>query len=537
MLGVNVTRFFDSFQEGYQMDKGHHRSSPRFSVGKANGNVHSRVEAAGPKHFGILCIDPHKGCSKWMLSDFYGRVLVPPTELVHSRCDFQAAFSCLRQATAEHQIKDLIVAVERTGRYHLPVQHAFKNEGFEVRILHPYTTKQYRQPANQGNKTDDTDLAAMQRASVAGFGLLEPVLDPLYQKLRLWVRHRRDAIQKRSMLYCQMLDHLALFMPGFDQCFDHFWDNAVAVHLARHFSSPLEILHKGHAALGQLLDEANILYQERTLEKILAWARATHAPDPHASLHHRIYCDLDLDRQAKTQFVHTLEIEIASCLVQTPYVLLLSIPGINVVSAAEFGGEMGPISHYASPRAITGRAGIYPSRYSSHKLDLADGPLVRCAFRSLRSAIMMIADNLHSCNKYFHALAQRWKALRKNPKHERVKIACRFCRIAFHMVSARQVFQHPCCQQRDYILEKLMNFHLEHHTAFTQLRVDLQAAKSQLPTSQYAAEASPLRRKQESLRRRRGGEPKAIGEILSSIMADLAVAVSQPAASGELVPR
>ena len=30
-------------------------------------------------------------------------------------------------------------------------------------------------------------------------------------------------------------------------------------------------------------------------------------------------------------------------LVKTPYVLLMGIPGINVVSAAEFAGEMGPI--------------------------------------------------------------------------------------------------------------------------------------------------------------------------------------------------
>ena len=69
----------------------------------------------------------------------------------------------------------------------------------------------------------------------------------------------------------------------------------------------------------------------------------------------------------------------AGLLVQTPYVLLMGIPGINVVSAAEFAGEMGPIERYATARAITGRAGLFPSRYQSDHVDYPDGQLVRCA--------------------------------------------------------------------------------------------------------------------------------------------------------------
>jgi hypothetical protein len=57
--------------------------------------------------------------------------------------------------------------------------------------------------------------------------------------------------------------------------------------------------------------------------------------------------------------------------------VLLSFPGINVVSAADFAGELGPIEHYANPNAITGRAGLRPCRYQSDQVDRADGPLVR----------------------------------------------------------------------------------------------------------------------------------------------------------------
>ncbi len=96
-----------------------------------------------------------------------------------------------------HHIKDLIVVVERTGRYHGPIQRAFREARFEVRVFHPYATKQYRLPADPGNKTDDTDLSAIHRAAVNGFGLAEPEPDPAYVRLQLLARHRRKSVHKR----------------------------------------------------------------------------------------------------------------------------------------------------------------------------------------------------------------------------------------------------------------------------------------------------------------------------------------------------
>ncbi len=72
--------------------------------------------------------------------------------------------------------------------------------------------------------------------------------------------------------------------------------------------------------------------------------------------------------------------------------LLLSIPGICVTSAAEFAGEAGPIEYYPGNRSISGRAGLYPGRDQSDEVDNCDGRLIRCANRSLRAAIMTIAD-------------------------------------------------------------------------------------------------------------------------------------------------
>src|SRR6202043_2856471 len=131
-------------------------------------------------------------------------------------------------------------------------------------------------------------------------------------------------------------------------------------------------------------------------------------------------------------------------LVLTPYVLLMGIPGISLVSAAELAGEMGPIRYYAKARAITGRAGLFPSRSQSDQVDHCNGPLVRCANHDLRRAIMMIADNLMKCNDHFRVLAAGWRLKGKDPRDTRVKVAGRFCRIAYHMVAGGETYRHPC---------------------------------------------------------------------------------------------
>ena len=108
-----------------------------------------------------------------------------------------------------------------------------------------------------------------------------------------------------------------------------------------------------------------IVVHRPTFEKIVAWARFAPSAEEPASLHQRIFLELDADRLAKTQSIEAVESELAGALARTPYVLLLSIVGINAVSAAEFAGEIGPIERYSKGRAISGRAGLFPSRYQS----------------------------------------------------------------------------------------------------------------------------------------------------------------------------
>jgi len=498
------------------------RSRPG-SVHKANGVLHPRVQKAGPERFGIVCVDVAKGKSHWMLCDFYGKVLIEPTEVLHTRCGFDLAILQLRETLGKYRIRDQVVAVERTGNYHLPVKRAFAAADFETRIVHPFATKQFRQPADPGNKTDPNDLDAILRATVTGFGLVEQQLDDVSEKLRLLVRHRRDLVEKRSALCCQIREHLDALLPGYAALFDDIWESRIAIHVAREFPSPESIRQARLEGLKQSLRKAHLRVHEGVLQRMVTWAANAIVPADARNTHERIWTSLDGDRAAKTLEIQALERDIAALLVQTPYVLLLSHPGINVVTAGELAGEMGPITHYPNAKAITGRAGLFPARYQSADVDLADGRIIRCSNRRLRTVLMMIADNLVQCNHHFRALNTIWKSQGRDPRWSRVKVASRFTRILYQIVAGRQVFRHPSQRDRDYILDKLLAFHRQHETPPEKTLIDLHGAMKQIPEAEYDHEAVPFEVLYRRTRNTRRRNPQPIGDIVLEVLAKLGV--------------
>lgn len=506
------------------------RGRSREFLQKPGGVVHPRVQEVGPEHFAVVSVDCAKARSKWMLADFYGKVLIPPTFVGHNRVELEAAVARVRAAMQEHDLRDLLVAVERTGRYHHPVLNVFAAAGFDSRVVHPYTSKQFRQPAHPDNKTDDTDLAAIHRAAVNGFALKEPELPEDWQRLRLLTRHRRSLVEKCSALRCQIRHHLDAVLPGYAACFRDLW-GSVAFPLLRAFGSAAALLDAGLSGLSRCLRKQRLGFQKRTLVTVLAWARTAAPADTAAELHHRIALAYEDDRQRKSQEILALERDIAHFLVRTPYVLLLSFPGVNVVSAADFAAELGPIENYPGPRSISGRAGLFPSRYQSDRVDRADGPLVRRGNRALRAAILGIAKNLILCNDHFKTLTRRWRAGGKDPRWTHVKVGGRFSRIAYHMVAGRQVFRHPCLRERGSILDKLLAFHSEHETPIEAMMRDLHQAAAQVPPKEHAAEAQPLQQRLERQRRRRGPQP--LVEALAIVLARLGVGMIQSTESGE----
>jgi len=496
------------------------KSSSKSFIGKPRGVIHPRVQAVGPDKFAIVAVDCAKGRSKLMIYDFFTNVLLEPIAVLHNRGELNLAVTQVRQVLEKHNILDHIVAIEMTGTYHRPVQQVFRKSGSDTRLVHPFATVHYRAPANADIKTDETDLQAIARAAINGFGLEQFPISEDYRRLQILGRHRRDLVRKRAKIQCQIRELLDPCMPGYAALFpdDDFWTSTVALFVAQRVKTPNEILDAGVKGITRWLNDRKVRFFARTVERIVAWAGNAADPDPLAPQLHRVWREHYEDWLLKTKQIKQVEIECAEILAKTPYILLLSIPGINIVSASEVAGELGPIENYASHRAITGRAGLFPSRYQSENVDF-NGRLAHQRNARLRAALLLIADNLIKCNSHFRGKSELWKHRGFDARDIRCRIGNRAARTIFQMVSGRQLY-HPCVKvDRQYVLDKLLTFHQEHETSPDQILRDMHEAANWIPKHEQAAECEPFQRRYEKSRRSQSKGPQQIATIVLAVLA------------------
>lgn len=325
------------------------KRSTKCVLQKPRGVIAPRVAKVGVEKFAFVCVDPAKKRSWWMMADFLGQVVVEPVAVEHDQPHLDAAVARVRLVVRERDFQDVLVVIERTGNYHQATKRAFAKAGFDTRVLHPFATKQFRLPADPGDKTDANDLAAIHRAATQGFGWIDQTLDEPYVSLRMLARHRRDLVQKVTALSNQIREHWDLAMPGYAACFSDFWNSSVALCVARATGTPAQLLAQDRLGLTQLLKREKCLFQSPTLDKLLAWARQAAAPSEDAALRQRVWTELDDARRQLCGHIARLEVDLAELLVKTPYLWRLMLPGINVVRPPNWPARWGRSTTMPTP--------------------------------------------------------------------------------------------------------------------------------------------------------------------------------------------
>jgi len=492
---------------------------------KIDTSIQERVRRVGPDKFGILAVDSSKKRFEVLLTDFYGHVLMKQRTIPNTRSGMNYISMLLKEQQKSHALKEIVVGIERTGRYHRPIRRCLKRHA-EVVMIHPFTTKQLRQPVFPGNKTDGTDLLAISRAVMIGYGRVETPLPKRWLQWRLIHRAREDMVRKATTFRVQIQEGLEALMPGYAALFSDLWRAPAALSLVKQYPTAAALLAAGEAEILAHLRADHVLARRDTVRRVLAWAADAASPDPAVAVRHRILrqqCDLLRSLEA---VIAAYECDLADYLADTPFVLLLSLPGINVISAAGYGAELGPISHYLNPKKITGRAGLYPSRYQSDEVDRADGPLVGRRNARLRDALMEIAHNLIRCNPYFNQWAETRRQAKRRPNQIHIAVAQRFARISFCMLAGRRIFEHPSVRGHDAILVKLTGFAKAHRITPEATSNVLLRAATQLPAEARAEEREALADILPRKRRRRyvstePREPQHIGEALVHVINSL----------------
>lgn len=421
---------------------------------KSDSSLQELVRELGGKRVGVVPVDVSKQRVCAMAADFYGNILAQPVEYAVTAAGLECLDRMIERTRQEHGLKLMVVGLEQTGRLHEPVRR-FLQRRWEVKLIHPLVTSHLRQGVAPNTKTEGMDLEAQMRAVIGCYGVSARPLPVAFERWRALYRAREQLVDERSSMKLRMHDRLHAVLPGFSSQFDNVWTSAAAVAVMAMFDSPAGLLDIGEAALLNQLRGLGVSCCSRTVEKLQSWAADTAPTSPGATTEADILRG-DLDQLAfLNRRIENLEKDMLGFLVQTPFVLLLSISGVSHVLATGIGASAGPMQLYPTSRNLSGRSGLYARRYQSDETDLIGGMARGEPF--LRDALMKSGRCVTMPAGAFFAWGESRRRIGWCEKEIVAAMGNRLCRIIHPMVLKGETFRHTGAKPGVSIIGKLFN--------------------------------------------------------------------------------
>ena len=406
----------------------------------------------------IVPIDAAKHHPKALICNYFGDIIEDSFFFSVNSTGLTKLVSKIRDSTKACAAQRILIGIEATGHYHEDIVRNLEKQGYQVTIINPYTTSEERASALNWAKTDDLDLAAIAVALMRNKGTESKLPSGIYDKLLTATRARRSEVNKRSTLQIKIRQLMDMIWPGFqgipevkngkpqlNLIFSDFWGKT-SCFLMHHYPLPQQVLNLGAEGLRQLSKEHNLKIRSDTIQKLLHSAHLALFKSPEDLEIERFLLQMKLDDlERANQKIATLERIIEALLVQTPGVLLLSVPEIGVTSAAEFTAEVGPIGQFTNPGQIIKKAGTNPLVKQTGGGEPVYGPISKQGNPCLRKVIYSIGFNLATgrTNPYFKAFADRLKTAGKKGSQVWIATGNKFIKVAFALLRDKKLFNPP----------------------------------------------------------------------------------------------
>lgn len=409
-----------------------------------------------PRSILIGVIDTSKTEPKFRIFDYFVEPIGESFFFTPDERGITQVIEAVTETVKQTGKKHVIYGIENTGHYHQPIMSLFQVKGKKVFLINSVTTKEERKSVLDYSKTDDFDLYAIAAAVAGGKVMTQTTRSLDEQEMQFLTRTRRTLVRERSKYYTMLhtlLDHYWPYIQGIPEIdkgkptvvriFSDTW-NEVAINFLSHVNSPSQALELGEAGLKKLSKTEKMRLGKRRIALILKSADLAPKVDEVILKRYIEHLQVLLGNITRlSEQIAAIEYRSEEIFVESPGVLLLSIPYIGLVTATEWMAEIGlRISQFSSAAAIIKMAGTNPVPDESAK-HRGQMKISKQGCKYLRGTNYMIGKNLTQGkgNAYFKAFAEHLKG--KHPKAIRIAVGNKFVRIAFAMLTRHQLFAPP----------------------------------------------------------------------------------------------
>lgn len=402
----------------------------------------------------LVPIDVSKVLQKSMILNYFGEVIESPFSFMVNQTGMKLLIEKIEYAKHSYQAERVFVGIEATGHYYEDIVRILTEAGYSVHIINPASTHEERKQHLTYTKTDNIDLYLIAEVLIGNKATNAKLSTGVFKQLQHLTRARRSEINKRSRIKVEIRtihDQIWREYQGISilednkvktrTIFSDFWGKA-SLYLLNHFPHSSQILELGELGLRQLSKEHNLKIRKSTLDKLLyAAGESVSKPIDHLSSELFLLKQKLKDYEWHTQTIKSYDLEIERIFIETEGLLLLTVPGIGLITAAEIYCEMGDLSQFISASQLIKKAGTNPTIKQSGSEEGFYGRISKQGNANLRRAIYNAGRTLSVHNEVLHPFYTRLKEKGKKAGKIYIAMGNKFIKIAFAMLKKQKPFE------------------------------------------------------------------------------------------------
>ena len=283
--------------------------------------------------------------------DSNGIIIEEPFPFDNSNDGFNYLLSKLNQLT----LNDIVIGFESTAHYHLNLMNFLDNNGFKTIIINPILTKRFRNINIRNVKNDKVD--SINIAMYLSLNYSKLLSCSCLNDLHVLCNDLHNLKQTKSKLYIQLTAALDVTFPELKAYFKGNLKSVAAHNLLKELNTPIEISSTRIDKLVRIISRGSKGFNRKRVETLKQLAKESIGIN---SLSYSIKIKMIINQieLIEQQILELLDVIINNEIVRNS--VLLQIPGMGYLQAANIISVIDSINRFASARQVLAYAGLDP---------------------------------------------------------------------------------------------------------------------------------------------------------------------------------
>ena len=404
-----------------------------------------KLEAITPKTL-IVGVDIAKETQWARFIDYRGIEWGKALKFQNDKTGFKTILASIEAICKNKRLDDVIVGMEPTGHYWKPLANYLLMHEVKVVMVNPYHTKKAKElDDNSQTKSDKKD--ALTIAKLVRDGRYYEVYMPqdIFAELRVLANARVSLMKRHNALKNTITAVMDEYFPEMKLVFKNPLNGKASMQILKTCPFPSLILALGvEGVLAEIKKAVKKTVGRKKAQQLVETAQNSIGVNygiASSKLKLELMIEeLELLTKQLDQVESTMELALAETGINE---IILGIPGIGVVTAASFLGEIGDPLRFDHPRQISKMAGYNLIEDSSGK-SKSGTAISKRGRKNLRSILYRMAMTMVAVNKEMKELYQYLKTRQNNPlkkKQALVVISKKIITVIYNLVKKQTEYK------------------------------------------------------------------------------------------------